>query len=116
MKIPSLWPLRLLLPELVQKLSDCAVTELIPLMAIDGVKRGRARQLYAAGYKTVAKVAKANYKDLLRDIVNLSRFNAIRMINSAKIILRDLLDEKIEELDAIGVESSEIEKLMKNSE
>ncbi|KAK6741350.1 hypothetical protein RB195_009286 [Necator americanus] len=115
-KIPSLWPLRLLLPELVQKLSDCAVTELIPLMAIDGVKRGRARQLYAAGYKTVAKVAKANYKDLLRDIVNLSRFNAIRMINSAKIILRDLLDEKIEELDAIGVESSEIEKLMKNSE
>ncbi|KHJ88753.1 helicase protein [Oesophagostomum dentatum] len=84
-KIPSLWPLRLLLPELVQRLSDCVVVELIPLMAIDGVKRGRARQLYAAGYKTVAKVAKANYKDLLRDIVHLSRFNAIRMVNSAKV-------------------------------
>ncbi|RCN25062.1 hypothetical protein ANCCAN_29228, partial [Ancylostoma caninum] len=84
-KIPSLWPLRLLLPELVQRLSDCVVAELIPLMAIDGVKRGRARQLYAAGYKTVAKVAKANYKDLLRDITNLSRFNAIKMVNSAKV-------------------------------
>ncbi|EPB69884.1 hypothetical protein ANCCEY_11015 [Ancylostoma ceylanicum] len=83
-KIPSLWPLRLLLPELVQRLSDCVVAELIPLMAIDGVKRGRARQLYAAGYKTVAKVAKANYKDLLKDIANLSRFNAIKMVNSAK--------------------------------
>ncbi|RCN25294.1 hypothetical protein ANCCAN_28995, partial [Ancylostoma caninum] len=84
-KIPSLWPLRLLLPELVQRLSDCVVAELIPLMAIDGVKRGRARQLYAAGYKTVAKVARANYKDLLRDIANLSRFNAIKMVNSAKV-------------------------------
>ncbi|KIH45518.1 hypothetical protein ANCDUO_24441, partial [Ancylostoma duodenale] len=83
-KIPSLWPLRLLLPELVQRLSDCVIAELIPLMVIDGVKRGRARQLYAAGYKTVAKVAKANYKDLLRDIANLSRFNAIKMVNSAK--------------------------------
>ncbi|EYC46259.1 hypothetical protein Y032_0403g826 [Ancylostoma ceylanicum] len=85
-KIPSLWPLRLLLPELVQRLSDCVVAELIPLMAIDGVKRGRARQLYAAGYKTVAKVAKANYKDLLKDIANLSRFNAIKMVNSAKYV------------------------------
>ncbi|KAK6027925.1 DEAD/DEAH box helicase, partial [Ostertagia ostertagi] len=55
-KIPSLWPLRLLLPELVQRLSDCVVVELTPLMAIDCVKRGRARQLYAAGYKNVAKV------------------------------------------------------------
>ncbi|PIO56894.1 hypothetical protein TELCIR_21705, partial [Teladorsagia circumcincta] len=83
-KLPSLWPLRLLLPELVQRLSDCVVVELTPLMAIDCVKRGRARQLYAAGYKNVAKVAKADYKDLLRDIPNLSRFNAIRMVNSAK--------------------------------
>ncbi|EYC46256.1 hypothetical protein Y032_0403g826 [Ancylostoma ceylanicum] len=113
-KIPSLWPLRLLLPELVQRLSDCVVAELIPLMAIDGVKRGRARQLYAAGYKTVAKVAKANYKDLLKDIANLSRFNAIKMVNSAKAILRDQLDEKMEELDAFGIEFSEIEERVRS--
>ncbi|KAJ1372651.1 hypothetical protein KIN20_034854 [Parelaphostrongylus tenuis] len=113
-KIPSLWPLRLLLPELVQRLSDCLVVELIPLMAIDGVKRGRARQLLAAGYKNVAKVAKADYKDLINDIPNLSRFNAIRMVNSAKAILRDQLDEKIEELDAMGIEFSEIEERVKS--
>ncbi|KAL6727391.1 hypothetical protein Aduo_009271 [Ancylostoma duodenale] len=113
-KIPSLWPLRLLLPELVQRLSDCVIAELIPLMVIDGVKRGRARQLYAAGYKTVAKVAKANYKDLLRDIANLSRFNAIKMVNSAKAILRDQLDEKMEELDAFGIEFSEIEERVRS--
>uniref|UniRef100_A0A8L8KF03 Helicase POLQ-like n=1 Tax=Heligmosomoides polygyrus TaxID=6339 RepID=A0A8L8KF03_HELPZ len=141
LKIPSLWPLRLLLPELVQRLSDCVVVELVPLMAIDGVKRGRARQLYAAGYKNVAKVrmfststlclpqlvvsvlsqwlcfqvAKADYKDLVRDIEHLSKFSAIRMINSAKAILRDQLDEKMEELGAIGIELSEIEELVKNS-
>ncbi|WKX99775.1 hypothetical protein Q1695_014557 [Nippostrongylus brasiliensis] len=114
-KIPSLWPLRLLLPELVQRLSDCVVVELIPLMAIDGVKRGRARQLYAAGYKNVAKVAKANYKDLLRDIANLSRFSAIRMINSAKAILRDQLDEKMEELDAMGIEVDEVKERLETS-
>ncbi|VDL71152.1 unnamed protein product [Nippostrongylus brasiliensis] len=114
-KIPSLWPLRLLLPELVQRLSDCVVVELIPLMAIDGVKRGRARQLYAAGYKNVAKVAKANYKDLLRDIANLSRFSAIRMINSAKAILRDQLDEKMEELDAMGIDVDEVKERLETS-
>lgn len=89
------------------------MVELVPLMAIDGVKRGRARQLYAAGYKNVAKVrmfststlclpqlvvsvlsqwlcfqvAKADYKDLVRDIEHLSKFSAIRMINSAKVSL-----------------------------
>uniref|UniRef100_A0A0K0DIM0 SHQ1 domain-containing protein n=1 Tax=Angiostrongylus cantonensis TaxID=6313 RepID=A0A0K0DIM0_ANGCA len=84
-KIPSLWPLRLLLPELVQRLSDCLVVELIPLMAIEGVKRGRARQLCMAGYKNVAKA-----------------------------ILRDQLDEKIEELDAMGIEFSEIEERVKS--
>ncbi|VDM61861.1 unnamed protein product [Angiostrongylus costaricensis] len=94
-KIPSLWPLRLLLPELVQRLSDCLVLELIPLMAIDGVKRGRARQLCIAGYKNVAKVRKY---DLL----------------SVNAILRDQLDEKIEELDAMGIELSEIEERVKS--
>ncbi|KJH41639.1 helicase protein [Dictyocaulus viviparus] len=107
-KLTSLWPLRLLLPELVHRLSDCLLVELIPLMSIDGVKRGRARQLYAAGYKNVAKVARADYKDLMENIPNLSRFSAMRMVNSAKAILRDQFDEKIEELDAIGLEFREI--------
>ncbi|KAK6014190.1 hypothetical protein OSTOST_20456 [Ostertagia ostertagi] len=123
-KIPSLWPLRLLLPELVQRLSDCVVVELTPLMAIDCVKRGRARQLYAAGYKNVAKVGCKS--ELQRPaegyIPNLSRFNAIRMVNSAKVrsvvklaILRDQVDEKMEELDAMGVEFSEIEERVKGT-
>ncbi|VDN30652.1 unnamed protein product [Cylicostephanus goldi] len=84
-----------MLPELVQRLSDCLVAELIPLMAIDGVKRDRARQLYAAGYKTVSKVAKANYQDLLRDIAHLSQFSTIKMISSAKVSTETNLPENI---------------------
>uniref|UniRef100_A0A1I7WWI4 Helicase ATP-binding domain-containing protein n=1 Tax=Heterorhabditis bacteriophora TaxID=37862 RepID=A0A1I7WWI4_HETBA len=62
-----------------------ALTEiLIPLMSIDGVKRKRAHQLYAAGYKTVAIIAKADYNNILNDIANLSKFQAVRIINSAK--------------------------------
>ena len=48
-KIPSLWPLKHLLPDLVQRLRECTQQELVPLLAIDGVKRGRARQLYEKG-------------------------------------------------------------------
>lgn len=49
--MPSFWPLKNLLPDLVQHLRDCSQQELIPLLALDGVKRGRARQLYNAGIK-----------------------------------------------------------------
>lgn len=120
-KQSNLWPFRLLLPELIQRLSDCSRTELIPLLAIENVKRARAHQLYAAGFKTVAavsfqlflllpisQVAKADFTVLMSKMEHLRKFQAIKIINSARALLRDQLDEKLEEIEAIGIDLKDI--------
>uniref|UniRef100_A0A8R1TNR5 Helicase ATP-binding domain-containing protein n=1 Tax=Onchocerca volvulus TaxID=6282 RepID=A0A8R1TNR5_ONCVO len=49
-KMPCFWPLKNLLPEMLQHGTQyCTQHELIPLLSIDGVKKSRARQLYNAG-------------------------------------------------------------------
>lgn len=55
-----MWPLRKLLPELVQRLSEAAQPELLPLMTVDGIKKARAAILFKAGYKTVGMVRNSN--------------------------------------------------------
>ncbi|CAD6199251.1 unnamed protein product, partial [Caenorhabditis auriculariae] len=109
-KIPNMWPLRLLLPELVQRLAEAAQPELLPLMAIDGVKKARAAQLYKAGFKTVSQVAKCSPDDLQKALGTIRRSQATRIITSAKTLLRDQLDEKLEEIDAMGLDVKDLEK------
>ncbi|CAI2349043.1 unnamed protein product [Caenorhabditis sp. 36 PRJEB53466] len=102
-KINTMWPLRKLLPELVQRLSEAAQPELLPLMQVDGVKKARAAVLFKAGYKTVGMIARANPNKIVQELgtIRLAQANAI--IASAKMVLRDQVDEKMEELDAWGV-------------
>ncbi|CAB3402933.1 unnamed protein product [Caenorhabditis bovis] len=102
-KIASLWPLRQLLPELVQKLSEASQPELLPLMAIEGIKKGRAAVLFNSGFKTVASVARADERKLMEVLGKIRIQHARNIISSAKIILRDRIDEKIEELDVWGM-------------
>uniref|UniRef100_A0A915C1D9 Helicase POLQ-like n=1 Tax=Parascaris univalens TaxID=6257 RepID=A0A915C1D9_PARUN len=101
-KVPQLWPLKHLLPDLVKRLRDCCQQELIPLLAIDGVKRGRARQLYDCGYKTVGAVATADPNALVSMVEHLSRRQARAIVNSAQMIIRDQVAEKIEEIEQMG--------------
>uniref|UniRef100_A0A1I8EZV3 Type III restriction enzyme n=1 Tax=Wuchereria bancrofti TaxID=6293 RepID=A0A1I8EZV3_WUCBA len=108
-KLPSFWSLKNLLPDLVQHLRDCSQQELIPLLALDGVKRGRARQLYNAGFKTIGSIASADPLVLLSTIDHLNRRQANAIIRSAKVILRDQLAEKVEELqEQIGIKEMDI--------
>ncbi|VDK81710.1 unnamed protein product [Litomosoides sigmodontis] len=108
-KIPSFWPLKNLLPDLVQHLRDCSQQELIPLLALDGVKRGRARQLYNAGFKTLGLIASADPSILLSTIDHLNRRQANAIIRSAKVLLRDQVAEKVEELEEqTGIKGAEI--------
>lgn len=74
---------------MVKKLSDCARQELIPLMSIDCVKRGRAQILYNNGLKSVGAVAKTDPQTLVSTVFegNLSLNQARRIINSAKVII-----------------------------
>lgn len=102
-KITTMWPLRKLLPELVQRLSEAAQPELLPLMTVDGIKKARAAILFKAGYKTVGMIARANPLKLVQELGTIRMAQANSIIASARMVLRDQVDEKMEELDVWGV-------------
>ncbi|VDK49030.1 unnamed protein product [Anisakis simplex] len=114
-KVPQLWPLKHLLPDLVQRLRDCCQQELIPLLAIDGVKRARARMLYDAGsflfllhdeclcFKTPGAIASAEPSKLVSVVEHLNKRQAAKMISSAQMLVRDQIAEKVEEIEQMGI-------------
>ncbi|GMT18200.1 hypothetical protein PFISCL1PPCAC_9497 [Pristionchus fissidentatus] len=111
-RLPStLWPLKLLLPELVSRLSDCTRPELNTLLRLDLVKRSRAAQLHAAGYKTITDVAHANVEVMREKVENLGRYQAMKIVQSAQALLRDQIDEKLEEMEEMGLNAEQIEAM-----
>uniref|UniRef100_A0A914CCH5 Helicase POLQ-like n=1 Tax=Acrobeloides nanus TaxID=290746 RepID=A0A914CCH5_9BILA len=107
-RLPTLWPLKHLLPEVVQRLHECKRPELVPLLAIDCVKNGRAQLLYENNFKTVGSIAKSRPDDLIKAIGKLNMAQARKIINSAKAIIRDQVAEKAEELEAMGADTSDL--------
>ncbi|NWY37077.1 HELQ Helicase, partial [Sylvia atricapilla] len=100
-ELEEFWVYKALLTELTKKLTYCVKTELIPLMEVAGVLEARAKQLYNAGYKTLAHLANANPETLVRMIEHLSRRQAKQIISSAKMLLSEkaeALQEEVEEL------------------
>ncbi|KAL3124420.1 hypothetical protein niasHT_007703 [Heterodera trifolii] len=104
-RTPDLWALRSLLPEMVRRLCECSRQELIPLLRIECVKIGRARQLYENGFRTVGSIAKAEPCQLIKALEGkLSCWQCRRMISSAKAIIRDQIAEKAMELEELGAD------------
>jgi len=99
-----------LLDKLVQALQHCKIQELVPLMEIPGVKIARAKQLHKAGYTTLASIAASEHKELVSKIDLLSNRQAKQIINSAKV----LLAEKVENLQSDLEELKEVEALKKS--
>uniref|UniRef100_A0A4X2LZ25 Helicase, POLQ like n=1 Tax=Vombatus ursinus TaxID=29139 RepID=A0A4X2LZ25_VOMUR len=83
-ELEEFWVYRALLTELTKKLSYCVKADLVPLMEVTGVLESRAKQLYDAGYKTVAHLANADPEVLIRTIDHLSRRQAKQIVSSAK--------------------------------
>ncbi|XP_050522827.1 helicase POLQ-like isoform X2 [Daktulosphaira vitifoliae] len=89
-----------IVPKLNLELMGCS-TDLESLMSLPSVKFGRATQLYKAGYKTLSDVAKANKKELCKNIDHLSMKVAREIIASAKLMLlskAEILEELAEDL------------------
>uniref|UniRef100_A0A8C5UE49 Helicase, POLQ like n=1 Tax=Malurus cyaneus samueli TaxID=2593467 RepID=A0A8C5UE49_9PASS len=84
-ELEEFWVYKALLTELTKQLTYCVKTELIPLMEVAGVLEARAKQLYSAGYKTLAHLANANPETLVKVIEHLSRRQAKQIISSAKV-------------------------------
>ncbi|NXK53348.1 HELQ Helicase, partial [Chauna torquata] len=100
-ELEEFWVYKALLAELTKHLTYCVKTELIPLMEVAGVLEARAKQLYNAGYKTLAHLANANPETLVKIIEHLSRRQAKQIVSSAKMLLTEkaeALQEEVEEL------------------
>ncbi|NWW17761.1 HELQ Helicase, partial [Falcunculus frontatus] len=100
-ELEEFWVYKALLAELTKRLTYCVKTELIPLMEVAGVLEARAKQLYNAGYKTLAHLANANPETLVKMIEHLSRRQARQIVSSAKMLLSEkaeALQEEVEEL------------------
>ncbi|NXT74547.1 HELQ Helicase, partial [Zapornia atra] len=100
-ELDEFWVYKALLAELTKRLTYCVKTELIPLMEVPGVLEARAKQLYSAGYRTLAHLANANPGELVRMIERLSHRQAKQIVSSAKMLLSEkveALQEEVEEL------------------
>ncbi|NXG43157.1 HELQ Helicase, partial [Psilopogon haemacephalus] len=100
-ELDEFWVYRALLAELTKQLTYCVQAELIPLMEVAGVQEARAKQLYKAGYRTLAHLANAQPEVLVRTVERLSRRQAWQIVSSAKMLLSEkaeALQEEVEEL------------------
>ncbi|KAG5272790.1 hypothetical protein AALO_G00169320 [Alosa alosa] len=98
-ELEEFWPFKALLVELTRRLTYCVQTELIPLMEVVGVMEARAKQLYNAGYKTLAHLANADPNDLVKSVENLSKRQANQIVASAKMLIQEKAEALQEEVD-----------------
>ncbi|KAI5096494.1 helicase POLQ-like [Silurus meridionalis] len=84
-ELEEFWAYKALLTELTRRLTYCVQAELIPLMEVAGVMEFRAKQLYNAGYKTLAHLANADPSMLVKTVENLNKRQANLIVASAKV-------------------------------
>lgn len=109
-ELDEFWAMRELLRHLTKRLSYCCTAELVPLMDLPGVKLARAKQLYAAGYKTLEHVAKADVRRLEESVQHLNGRVAKQLVAAAKVLLLEKVESLREEvqdcLDVLGGRST----------
>ncbi|KAB5549000.1 hypothetical protein PHYPO_G00062180 [Pangasianodon hypophthalmus] len=100
-ELEEFWAYKALLTELTRRLTYCVQAELIPLMEVAGVMEFRAKQLYNAGYKTLAHLANADPNVLVKTVENLYKRQANQIVASAKMLLQEKAEALQEEVDEL---------------
>ncbi|XP_062868102.1 helicase POLQ-like [Trichomycterus rosablanca] len=100
-ELEEFWAFKALLTELTRRLTYCVQTELIPLMEVAGVMEFRAKQLYGAGYKTLAHLANADPDVLVKSVENLFKRQARQIVASAQMLLQEKAEALQEEVDEL---------------
>ncbi|XP_076435892.1 LOW QUALITY PROTEIN: helicase POLQ-like [Babylonia areolata] len=100
-ELPEFWAYQDLLGNFAQRLTYCVTMELLPLMEVPGVKLGRARQLYAAGYHTLQSLAVAEPAELVSKIQFLTRKAARQIVCAAKVMLEEKTDALLEQVEQL---------------
>lgn len=110
-ELEEFWPYKALIFELTRRLTYCVQAELIPLMEVAGVMEHRAKQLYNAGYKTLAHLANADPQILAQTIENLFKRQANQIIASAKMLIKEKAEALQEEVDDLLMLPSDLPSL-----
>ncbi|XP_058272403.1 helicase POLQ-like isoform X2 [Hemibagrus wyckioides] len=100
-ELEEFWAYKALLTELTRRLTYCVQAELIPLMEVAGVMEFRAKQLYNAGYKSLAHLANADPNALVKTVENLYKRQANQIVASAKMLLQEKAEALQEEVDEL---------------
>uniref|UniRef100_A0A1I8M9D2 Helicase POLQ-like n=1 Tax=Musca domestica TaxID=7370 RepID=A0A1I8M9D2_MUSDO len=102
-QMEEFWCFKNLFERVGKKMDRCGTVELEPLLELPAVKMNRAKQLYAAGYKTIEDIAKCRPMQLVKSVEHMPLRIAKEIISAAKIILMKKLDHLEEETEAIKV-------------
>uniref|UniRef100_A0AC34RQG8 DNA polymerase theta-like helix-turn-helix domain-containing protein n=2 Tax=Panagrolaimus sp. JU765 TaxID=591449 RepID=A0AC34RQG8_9BILA len=103
--VTVMWPLKGLLPELVSYMRDAGNEDIAQLMKIDGITRTMAFKLTKTKFNTIGALSQATVDDLRKTLEGRLRQNlAEKIIFNAKCELRNAIDEKREEIAAMGAE------------
>nr|CAD7447917.1 unnamed protein product [Timema bartmani] len=106
-ELEEFWAFKDLLVNFSQRLSHCCTQELLPLMELPAVKRGRAQQLYNANFKTLKDIANTDVNTLVSCVDHISRKVAGQIIAAARLLLLEkvesLREEAQEVLEGIAV-------------
>jgi POLQ-like helicase len=100
-ELDEFWAFSELLLPFSRELSMCCTTELIPLMELPSVAKGRARILFKAGFRTLTDVAKTNPETLVSRVDHLPKRTAIQMIAAAKVLVYEKADALRDEADSL---------------
>ncbi|CAD5114915.1 DgyrCDS3949 [Dimorphilus gyrociliatus] len=94
------WPYVKLFEPVLKRLSThCVHPDVMQLMEVPGVKLGRTKQLFAAGYTSIRNIALAKPLELIEKIDNLSAKTAGLLVTTAKMILNDQVETLKEEVE-----------------
>ncbi len=86
--LDEFWAYKNLLGDFIKRLQfNCSPMEMTPLLEIDCVRTSRAKQLFAAGYKSIEILASTKPNDLINNVKNLPFPVAKKIIKSAQVLI-----------------------------
>ncbi|ALC43373.1 mus301 [Drosophila busckii] len=84
-QLDEFWCYKALFERINHKMDRCGTQELEPLLELPAVKINRAKQLYTAGYRSIADVAKTRPMELVKAIEFMPLKVATEIISAAKV-------------------------------
>ncbi|KAH8270007.1 hypothetical protein KR018_002133 [Drosophila ironensis] len=98
-EMAEFWCYKPLFERILHKMDRCGTYELEPLMELPAVKINRAKQMYAAGFRSIEDVAKTKPLLLVQSVEHMPLRVATEIVSAAKIIIMKKLDHLEEETE-----------------